>query len=396
MLGAIVALAPLSIDLYLPSLPTIQQHYAADAASAQLTLSAYFLGLALGQLIYGPVSDRIGRRAPLFFGLSLYVLAALGCAVAPNIESLIVLRLAQALGGCAGMVIVRAIVRDLYPPQEMARVLSSLMLVMGIAPVLAPAMGGLLFAVLGWQAIFLILATYGSLCLLLTALRLPETLARPGDPLRIGGILRSYGRMLRHRRFMGYALSGAIAQSGLFAYIAVSAFVFIGLYEFSPTQYGFMFGVNAFGLILGSQLNNRLLRHARSERVLRAAMQVYAVSGCVMALMVLADIGGWIGVSIPLFVCIASLGFTFPNSTAVALAPFGDRAGLAAALLGTLQYGLAAAVSATIAHLHDGTAVPMAVGIAACGVAGVILMRILVGPREPLPRELGPLSGGAP
>lgn len=379
LLGAIVALAPLSIDLYLPALPTIQQTLGADAAQAQLTLSTYFLGLALGQLIYGPVSDRIGRRKPLYFGLALYALAALGCTFATQIESLIALRFLQALGGCAGMVIVRAVVRDLYPEQEMARVLSMLLLVMGIAPILAPVIGSWIFVAFGWQAVFGVLAVYGLSCLVMAAKYLPETLARPGEALQFKRVLKGYARMLGHRRFMGYALSGGIAQASMFAYIAVSSFVFIDIYGLSPTQYGLLFGANAFGLILGSQVNNWMLMRYRSERVLRGALLAYSFFGLVLGILVTTDIGGLPGVLIPLWCCIASLGFTFPNSTAAALAPFGDRAGMAAALLGTLQYGLAAIVSGVVAHLHDGTAQPMALTIAACGVGSVIVLRVLTG-----------------
>lgn len=379
LLGAIIALAPLSIDLYLPSLPTIQQTLGGDAAQAQLTLSTYFLGLALGQLIYGPVSDRIGRRKPLYFGLALYAIAALGCAFATNIDSLIALRFLQALGGCAGMVIVRAVVRDLYTQQEMARVLSMLLLVMGIAPILAPVIGSWIFVAFGWQTVFGVLAVYGLGCLFMAAKYLPETLATPGEALQLNRVLKGYGRMLRHRRFMGYALSGGIAQASMFAYIAVSSFVFIEIYTLTPTQYGLLFGVNAFGLILGSQINNWMLTRYRSERVLRSALLAYAFFGLVLAGLVSTDIGGLPGVLIPLWCCIASLGFTFPNSTAAALAPFGDRAGMAAALLGTLQYGLAAIASGVVAHLHDGTAQPMALTIAACGLGSVVVLRVLTG-----------------
>ena len=379
LLGAIIALAPLSIDLYLPSLPTIQQTLGGDAAQAQLTLSTYFLGLALGQLIYGPVSDRIGRRKPLYFGLALYAIAALGCAFATNIDSLIALRFLQALGGCAGMVIVRAVVRDLYTQQEMARVLSMLLLVMGIAPILAPVIGSWIFVAFGWQTVFGVLAVYGLGCLFMAAKYLPETLATPGEALQLNRVLKGYGRMLRHRRFMGYALSGGIAQASMFAYIAVSSFVFIEIYALTPTQYGLLFGVNAFGLILGSQINNWMLTRYRSERVLRSALLAYAFFGLVLAGLVSTDIGGLPGVLIPLWCCIASLGFTFPNSTAAALAPFGDRAGMAAALLGTLQYGLAAIASGVVAHLHDGTAQPMALTIAACGLGSVVVLRVLTG-----------------
>lgn len=379
LLGAIIAIAPLSIDLYLPALPTIQSHLGATEAEAQLTLSAYFLGLALGQLFYGPISDRIGRRKPLFFGLALYAGSALGCALATDIDSLIVLRLLQALGGCSGMVIVRAVVRDLYTPQDMARVLSLLLLVMGVAPILAPVFGSWIFVAFGWQAVFIILVLYAVGCLVASARLLPETLASPGETLRFGRVLSGYLRLLRHRRFMGYALSGGIAQSGMFAYIAVSSFVFIDVYGLSPTEYGLLFGVNAFGLILGSQLNNRALRRFRSEQVLKAALTAFAVFGVVLAVVIWTGLGGLSLALVPLWCCITSLGFTFPNSTAAAMAPFGDRAGMAAALMGTLQYGLAALASSVVAHLHDGTAKPMALTIAGCGVLSVVVLRVLTG-----------------
>lgn len=379
LLGAIIALAPLSIDLYLPALPTIQADLDATEAETQLTLSAYFLGLALGQLIYGPVADRIGRRKPLFFGLALYAGSALGCALATDIESLIALRCLQALGGCCGMVIVRAVVRDLYSPQDMARVLSLLLLVMGVAPILAPVVGSWIFVALGWHAVFVVLVLYALACLVASARMLPETLRTPGEALHLGRVLKGYLRLLGHRRFMGYALSGGIAQSGMFAYIAVSSFVFIDVYGLTPTQYGLLFGVNAFGLILGSQMNQFMLRRYRSEHVLKAALASFACFGVVLAVLIWADIGGLPAALIPLWCCIASLGFTFPNSTAAAMAPFGDRAGMAAALMGTLQYGLAAIASGVVAHLHDGTARPMALAIAGCGLLSVVVLRVLNG-----------------
>lgn len=379
LLGAIIALAPLSIDLYLPALPTIEDALGGDAAQAQLTLSAYFLGLALGQLIYGPVSDRIGRRKPLFFGLALYAISALGCAFATSMDALIALRLLQALGGCTGMVVVRAMVRDLYTPQEMAKVLSRLVLVMGIAPILAPLIGSWIFVAFGWQAVFGVLVAYGLGCLFLAARVLPETLKAPSEALQFGRVLKGYGRMLSHRRFMGYALSGGIAQASMFAYIAVSSFVFIDVYQFTPTQYGLLFGINAFGLIMGSQLNNWMLQRYRSEQVLKTALLSYALFGLTLAALATFEIGGLPGLLVPLWCCIASLGFTFPNSTAAAMAPFGDRAGMASALLGTLQYGLAAIASAVVSQFHDGSALPMAYAIAVCGVLSVTTLRVMTG-----------------
>lgn len=389
LLGAMIALGPMSIDLYLPALPAIEDALDGSAAQAQLTLSAYFLGLAVGQLIYGPVSDRIGRRKPLFFGLTLFVLSALGCAFATSMDALIALRLLQALGGCTGMVVVRAIVRDLYPPQEMARILSLLVLVMGLAPILAPLVGSWIFVAFGWQAVFGVLVVYGLGCLFFASRILPETLKTPSEALQLKRVLSGYGRMLSHRRFMGYALSGGVAQAGMFAYIAVSSFVFIDVYQLTPTQYGLLFGVNAFGLILGSQLNNWILRRYRSERVLRTALLSYAGFGVTLATVATFDIGGLLGIVVPLWFCIASLGFTFPNSTAAAMAPFGDRAGMASALLGTLQFSMAAIASGVVSRFHDESALPMTYAIALCGVLAVTVLRVMTGrviPEAPLRR----------
>lgn len=379
-MGTIVAIGPMSIDMYLPALPAIQQHFGADTASTQLTLAAFFIGLASGQLIYGPLSDRIGRRGPLLFGLVLYVLASIACAFAPSMGALIALRLLQALGGCAGMVISRAMVRDRFQPQDMARILSALVLVMGVAPILAPMLGGQVFVHLGWQAIFGILAGFGGLCALLAWRYLPETLAQPTAVSPLSAV-QGYARLLRHRRFMGYTLSGAMAQAGMFSYISVSAFVFIDHYGLKPTEFAWMFGANAAGLIAASQLNVRLLRRMPAQDVLRAALGANAISGGLMLLAALTGFGGMWGVIVPLFFAMASLGFTFPNSTAAAMAPFGDRAGMAAALMGTLQFGLAAIAGAVAGHLQQfGSAVPMTAVIFAGGLLANVLLRVLVEP----------------
>lgn len=381
ILGAIVAIGPLSIDMYLPALPTLQAYFNADAATVQLSLASYFIGLAIGQLVYGPVSDRIGRLGPLRFGLAVYIMASVACAVATSAEMLVLLRFLQALGGCAGMVITRAIVRDRFEPQQMAQVLSTLVLIMGLAPILAPLIGARILVQFGWQAIFLVLAGFGSFCMLLVMRGLEETWRPPHKPLALRDILSTYARLLRHRRFMGYALSGGIAQAGMFAYISASAFIFIQVYGVPPADFGWYFGANAAGLILASQTNARLLLRFRSERVLRGALAAYACCGLLMLGLVLADVGGLWGVALPLFGAISSLGFTFPNSTAAAMAPFGDRAGMAAALLGTLQFSIAALASATVGWLHDGTAMPMAAVIAGCGVASLVAVQSVVGVR---------------
>lgn len=368
LLAAIVAIAPMSIDMYLPGLPELQRHFGTDAASTQLTLSAYFIGLATSQLAYGPIADRFGRRPPLLFGLGLYVLVSLGCVFAPTIEALIGLRFLQALGGAAGGVMVRAMVRDRYPPQEMARISSMLLLVMGVAPILAPSAGGMVLDWFGWQAIFAVLVFYGAACFVGVWFGLPETIKQRQGALSFGGIAQAYARMLKHRRFMGYALSGGIAQAGMFAYIAGSSFVFIEIYGLSPKHYGWLFGANAFGLIMAAQVNARLLGRVRAERILMGALTANATFSLLLLLVVWSGVGGLPLALLCLFCAITSLGFSFPNSTAAAMAPFGDRAGMASALLGTLQFTLAGCSSALLGHLHNGTAVPMAAVMTGCGV----------------------------
>lgn len=377
VLGAVIALGPLSIDMYLPALPSLQLHYGVDAAAIQLTLSTYFVGLALGQIFYGPISDRIGRIAPLTFGLTIYTLASLACVFAPSAEALTVARLFQALGGCAGMVVTRAIVRDHFDAQEMAQALSALLLIMGVAPILAPLLGAQLLAIFGWQSIFWALAGCGALCLLTIRLGLEESWRPPRSPLRAGDVLGIYARLLGHRRFMGYALAGSSAQAGMFAYISASSFVFIEVFAVTPTQFSWIFGLNAAGLIAASQLNSRALRRHRSERVLRHALAAFAASGLVLLLLVATDTGGLWGVIVTLFFAMSSLGFTFPNSTAAAMAPFGDRAGMAAALLGSLQFSIAALASAAVGYLYNGTALPLAAIIALCGCCSYLLLRKL-------------------
>lgn len=384
--AAVMAIGPLSIDMYLPSLPALQAHFGVDTGATQLTLSAYFIGLAIGQLIYGPVSDRLGRKTPLLFGLALYSLVSLACAYAPSMYSLVLLRFLQALGGCAGMVITRAMVRDLYPPQEMARVLSTLVLIMGVAPILAPLLGGQIFLLMGWRAIFLVMTGYSLLCFL-GIYALPETSRSRSEALRFGNVIAGYIRLLRHQRFMGYALAGGVAQAGMFAYISGSSFVFIEVYGVSPAHFGWLFGSMAFGLVTAAQVNAFVLTRYRSEYVLRIALLANACSGVVLLIDALTGFGGLFGILIPLFCGMSSLGFSFPNSTAGAMAPFGDRAGMAAALLGTLQFSFAGISGSIVGHLFDGTAVPMAAVVCTCAVSARILLQLLVPPPVSPPQK---------
>lgn len=385
ILGAVTALGPLSIDMYLPSLPAIGRELGADTASVQLTATAYFVGLAFGQVMYGPISDRFGRKKPLLFGLALYTIASIGCALAPSIEALIALRALQALGGCAGMVITRAIVRDRFAVDETAKVLSTLVLVMGVAPILAPTLGGKIELWFGWHAIFALLVGFGLLCMLAIHFGIDEVMRQRSPPLSVNSVAKDYLRIVSHRRFMGYALAGGCAQAGMFAYITASPFVFIDYFGLAPDRYGQLFGANAFGLILASQLNSRLLRRYRAEKVLRTTLLVYLAAATTMLVCAATGLGGFWGIAMPLIVCTSSLGFTFPNSQAGAMAPFGDRAGMAAAMLGTLQFVLAGLSSVVVAALHSGNALGMAATIAFWAVLAQVMLRTLVKPPRKTP-----------
>lgn len=376
ILGAIVALGPLAIDMYLPALPRLQSDFGVDPATVQLTLAAYFVGIALGQLLYGPLSDRFGRRKPMIFGLVGFSLTSLGCATATSADALILWRFAQAMTGCAGMVVARAVVRDWCQPQDMARVLSLLVLVMGIAPILAPSLGAMLLQWQDWPSLFIVLAAFGLFCALIFTWGVPESHPeeRRDTEISFMGAMRNYRHVLSHRRFLGYALSGGLAQSGMFAYISSSSFVFMQGFELSSQQFSLLFGANAFALILASQINRTLLQTQPAQVVLMRALQVYLVLALLMSLAAATGTGGLWGVAIPLWGCLACLGFTFPNSTSAAMAPFGDRAGVASALLGTMQFTIAGTASAVVGHIGGNDPLPMALTIASCAAGACLLL----------------------
>ncbi len=373
ILGALSAFGPMAIDFYLPSFPALAHVFGTDVERVQLSLASYFAGVALGQLIYGPLTDRFGRRMPLLFGVTLFVLASLACALAQNLEWLIAARFVQALGGCAGMVISRAVVRDLCDPLTSARVFSKLMLVMGVAPILAPLGGGILLRLFGWQSIFHGLMLFGGLCLLGALLWLPETRATelPVQPLR--GALGRYVRLLRDPLLIGHGLTGGVAMAGMFAYISGSPFVFIELYSVSAQSYGWLFGINAVGFILTAQLNGWLLRHHGPAYWLKRTVWVYLGAALVLLLAALAQPVQLWPLLLPLFICIASLSCILPNASACAMAGQGAQAGSASALIGSLQFCVAAGASVLVGALHEGTARPMALVIVLCALLTVVL-----------------------
>ncbi|WP_300731117.1 multidrug effflux MFS transporter [Pseudomonas sp.] len=371
ILGALSAFGPLAIDFYLPGFPAMAQTFATDEQHIQLTLAVYFLGLSMGQLIYGPIADRYGRRIPLLVGVGLFTVASLACAFAPSLEGLIAARFVQALGGCAGMVISRAVVSDKCDAVGSAKVFSQLMLVMGLAPILAPMLGGLMVNLYGWQSIFLALTGFSALAALAVALGLPESLPANAPRQPLSGALRQYGRLLKDFEFLGHALTGGIAMAGMFAYIAGSPFVFINLYGVPAEHYGWLFGSNAAGFILVAQLNSRLLASRGPAFLLARTVWVYLGAAVVMLGISLLHTEQLWPLLVPLFVCIASLGCIIPNASACAMSGQGARAGSASAMLGFLQFSVAAAAASMVGVLHDGSAMPMALVITLCGVLAV-------------------------
>ena len=376
ILGALTAFPPLSIDIYLPSLPTLVRTFGTSDGAVQLTLPVFFLGLALGQLFYGPLSDRYGRRPALLVGIALYTLASAGCAAAPSIEALLVGRFIQALGGSAGMTIAMAVVRDRFDPREGARTLSLLMLVMGVAPIIAPLLGGWILVLLGWQAIFWVLALFGLSCFFAVLLGLPES--RPADAVRpgsVGAALATYGALIGDRRFLGFALAGGFTISSMFAYITGSPTLFIDGFGVPAENYGWIFGANAAGIVGVSQLNRRLLLGHPGARLLRMAVATNAAAGIVLLIVALAG-SGLAALLVPLFVAVATVGAVLPNSTSGALAAYPERAGAASALIGSCQLVLGAIASSLIGAFGTGTAVPMAAVIAGCGTLAFLVTRI--------------------
>ncbi len=387
MLGALTAFAPISVDLYLPAFPAVASHFDTSVGSVQLSLSTYMVGLAAGQVLYGRLSDIHGRRRPLLAGVSLYVVASFACAFAPSVETLIGLRLLQGFGGCAGIVIARAIVRDLFTGADAARFFTLLMLVFGVAPIVAPLLGGQILPIAGWQGIFVTLGVYGAACLA-AVLWLPETL--PPERRRAGGFrdaVSSHRAILGNRAFLANTGAGSLAIAALIAYIASSPAVVIEQYGVSPQSFGFVFGANALGLVAVSQIVGLLVGRVGVETVLRRGLIVQAAASLVLLGVAVADVGGLFGLLVPLFVVVSSVGAILPTSTALALTPFPHAAGAAAGVIGTAQAGLGAIAGAVVSAIALEPSVTMAAVLAGAAVAALGVL-LAVAPR----RGLAPVS----
>jgi len=373
ILGALTAIGPLAIDMYLPALPGIARELGVPIAAVQKSLPSYFVGISFGQILYGPLSDRFGRKPALYIGLAIFVSASLGCAFTTSVTQLVAFRFLQALGGCAPLVVPRAVVRDYFDGRDSVRMLSMLILVMMLGPILAPLIGGQLLVRFGWRSVFLVLAGYGLVLLVLAAWQLPESL-RPAQRRRqsVAVIAATYLRILRDREYLGWVLSGGLIFAGLLAYISGSSFVYIELFHVPPERFGLYFGANAIGLMIASQINRYLASRVPSELIVRSTLPVAVAAGATLLADAYTGFGGFAGILVPLFCFVICHGFVGPNTTALAMSPYGAVAGSASALMGTLQFVLGAASGNLVSAFGNRSAVPFAAVIAGCALCAFV------------------------
>jgi DHA1 family bicyclomycin/chloramphenicol resistance-like MFS transporter len=380
VLGSLIAIGPLTIDMYLPALPAIMTGLQTTSTAVQLTLTGTLVGLAVGQLLIGPLSDAVGRRAPLLAGLVLHVVASVLCVIAPSIAVLGALRVLQGLGVAAASVVAMAVVRDLFSGSAFARLFSRLMLVMGVAPILAPTLGGVLLRWADWRGVFVALATFGVLLIMVAAFGLQETL--PVERRRSGGVIatvRVYGSLLRDRTFVGLVLVAGLSMAALFAYVAGSSFVLQEQYGLDEQQFGFAFGAGAVGLITATQLNVRLLRRYTPQRILVTALGAGSAAGLALLTFAATGFGGLVTILASLWAVLAAAGLALPNAPALAMSRHGEAAGTAAALLGSVQFGIGALAAPMVGLLGTGS-VAMAVVVAGGMVAATAVMLLVVRP----------------
>jgi DHA1 family bicyclomycin/chloramphenicol resistance-like MFS transporter len=381
ILGLLTSIGPLSIDMYLPAFPSIAKNLHTSVSNVMLSLSSFFVGISIGQLLYGPLLERYGRKTPLYFGLGLYAISAIACAFATTVETLIIFRFFQALGGCVGMVASRAMVRDLFDVKDNAKVFSTLMLVVAVSPIIAPTLGGYITTYLGWRYIFIMLIIVILFILLGIYFLLPET--KKPDPnfsLKPASIVKGFVAIVKEPQFAVYTFTGAVAYAGLYSYISGSSFVFIQVFGVTEQHFGWIFALVAAGLITASQFNTRLLKRFSSEQIIRGAL---AIQGIVGIILVSTSIFGWSELYstillVMLFLCCQ--GFLFPNASALSMAPFANNAGNASALMGFIQMSVGALMSAVVSELvrvlPNTNTLPMTAVMAFCTLTASLIFYI--------------------
>lgn len=375
ILGALSTISPFSIDMYLPGFPAIARDLNTSIPIVQLSLTSYFAGIAAGQLLYGPLLDRFGRKRPLYVGLTMYILASLACALIHAPDSLIGMRFIQAVGGCAGMVAAQALVRDLFPVDKTAQAFSWITLVIAISPMVAPAVGGYVSGAFGWQAVFLILAGLAGAILFGVYFALPG--GRPADPslsLSPQAVVRNFRTVIKQPQFLLYTLAGGIATAAPFAYIAGSADVFMNIYGVSEKQYGWIFAFIAFFIIGSTQLNHFLLKRFTSGQIIRTTLIYQAIVGASLIVGTIFFSPGKYELTVMIALFLGGQGLTNPNASALSLAPFSKHVGSAASLAGSFRMGMGGVVSALVSVFHNGTAMPMIGVMVGCTLTGLAIL----------------------
>lgn len=375
ILGLLSALGPFSIDMYLPGFPAIADDLSVSVDAISYSLSSFFAGVCIGQLLCGPLLDRFGRRIPLITGMLLYIVASIGCVLSNSIELLIICRFFQALGGCVGMVAPRAVIRDIFPVEENAKIFSLMILILGVSPIVAPTAGSYLISAFGWHSVFMVLTVIGIITLLAVVFGLPES--RQPDPaysLKAKPILLNFYSVLKVPQFYTYSLMGAISSAALFAYLSGSPFVFMKLFGTSEQEYGIIFAIIAAGLILCSQLNNQLLKKYTSEQITVVTLSIQTAVGIAL---LIGTAFNWLNLYstvglIALF--LSCQGFAFPNSSALSMAPFSSNAGSASALMGAMQMAFGAFTAAVIGWCNPSSALPLAVIMASCAMVALLIL----------------------
>ena len=374
-LGALTGLGPLAIDLYLPAIPAIAESMGEPLNRIQYTLSAYTIGFSVSQLVYGPLSDRYGRRAVMFPGIFFFFVTNILAALCTSANELIIVRVLQAMSAAAILVTIPAMIRDIFPSEQMAKALSSIMLVVTVAPLVAPLLGGQILKFFGWPSLFIFLAIMAGLSMILAFFRVKETLPEENrliiTPVQLTA---NYANILKNREAIGCVLSHAFFFGGMFAFITGSPFVYIELFGVAPDHYGFLFGINIVAMTIANMVNIRLVERFKLFSILRAGSCIAAISGLMLLMSAVTGFGGLLGLMIPIACYIGCVGFTGPNSNALALSHFSKSAGSANALAGALRFAFGGITSALVGFFHDGTAMPMAAIMAGCGLLSLAVL----------------------
>lgn len=395
VLGSLTAIGPFSIDMYLPGFPAIAESLHTTTENVALSLSSFFIGISAGQLLYGPLMDRFGRKRPLYFGLSLYIIASIGCYFSGSIQMLIAMRFIQAIGSCAAMVASMAMVRDLFPVADGPKVFAMLILVLGASPLIAPTVGGYVTAALGWQVIFIILAAIAVIIFLAVIFVLPESYAPdPSYSLAPGPILNSFLGVFKTPQFYTYSFCGALAFAGLFAYISASPMVFMEVFKMSTKTYGWIFALLSVGFIGSSQVNSFLIKKYKSEQIVSTTLMAMVA---IAVIFLSGSLMGWLGIYgtiVMIFGMLCCVGLIAPNTNALALAPFDTNAGVASSLVGASQMAIGSAVSIAVSLFKAKSAVPMASFIMASSAMALVLL--LIGKQFIKTKVEAKQGGGAP